>query len=119
MKITHHGALPASDPMFGNGLQVFTNPYSEKSSKNTPDSTSEETPTEDATVKEPESLLETPRVPEVDWPTANSNFDKLMDAFESGGEKSMKERFLEQLKEKNRDVNEQGEDGKGTDIGST
>ena len=119
MKITHHGALPASDPMFGNGLQVFTNPYSGEPTKRTPDSTSEETPTDDASVKQSRSLLETPPVPEVDWKTANSNFDKLMDAFESGGEKAMRERFRQQWKEKNRDVNEQGEDGKGTDIGST
>ena len=99
MKITHHGALPASDPMFREGLQVFTNPYSGEPTKRTPDSTSEETPP----------------VPEVDWKTANSNFDKLMDAFESGGEKAMRERFRQQWKEKNRDVNDQAEDGKETE----
>ena len=84
-KIIELGDLPASDPMFGEGAQIFSTPYSGTPTKGTPDSANGETSGEDAIVKEPESLLETPRVPEVDRPTANSNFGKLMDAFESGG----------------------------------
>ena len=115
-KIIFEGCVPPDDPMFKQGFQVFTDPHYGTFTQKTPGCQLEDNQVEEKRIEPPVLRLETEAIiEELDRETATANFDKLMDAYEAGGTDAVKERFQEQWKEKNRDVNEQGDDGKDTE----